>query len=193
MRLWPCPFSHAMADSLHCLDGTGPASAARSNGPLRTTLAVYVRQIFGGCRKALGPKTLGGIRKCEDELGDKQRVGSERIAKGTAKHRQCNEYRRKTGLHLGGLAASDCEQRSWRSLGWDLAVALLALQALSAPSVGFVGQLRTTPPCLPSAHSPRDGPRGWGGGPSRWFLRGRKGLRQRTEKRKNFGASSFPK
>ena len=68
MRLWPCPFSHAMADSLHCLDGTGPASAARSNGPLRTTLAVDVRQIFGGRRKALGPKTLGGIRKCEEVL-----------------------------------------------------------------------------------------------------------------------------
>ena len=45
MRLWPCPFSHAMADSLHCLDGTGPASAARSNGPLRTTLAVYVLSV----------------------------------------------------------------------------------------------------------------------------------------------------
>jgi len=114
---------------------------ASLGGPFEWPTSNYVGSLrpFGGRRKALGPKTLGGIRKCEDELGDKQQVGSERIAKGTAKSRQCNEYRRKTGLHLGRLAASDCEQRSWRSLGWDLAVALLALQALSAPSVGFVG------------------------------------------------------
>ena len=80
-----------------------------------------------------------------------------------------------TGLHLGGLAASDCERRSWSSLGWDLAVALLALQALSAPSVGFVGppQNDTTMPAQCSFPG-GDGPRGWGGGAIKMAFEGKK-------------------